>query len=159
LESRPSISESGSLGIRRTSSLHRNRSLGKKTPKKLRELEAAEQAKYLNQEYNVEIEKTGEEKKEVIVEDKTVEGIRKALELKKKMKQLKIEEELGEQKKLKDLQDKIKAFEKQKKTNGFTFDYSGNVILMKRPFLTQVKSPVNYDLNKPIQIAPKSDVR
>ncbi len=110
----------------------------------------AEQTSFLKQEYKVEIQKIPNEKP-VEPEDKSIEPIRKALELKKKLKQQKIEETLEEQKKLKDLQEKIKTFEKQKKDHGYTFDYTGTVILVKKPPVKQEKSVTMYDLNNPLK--------
>ena len=155
VETLNSLAEPVHVNGRKSLVFQRNRSASntRKIKLKQKELES-EQAKCLNQEYTVEIQKS-KEKKEEVVEDKNVEAIRKALEVKKKMRQLKFEEELSEQKKLKDLQDKIKTFEKQKKSHGFTFDYNGNVILMKKAFVTQEKTPLTYNLNKALQTIPK----
>lgn len=154
-ESLNSLAESAHANGRGSLALYRNRSASNTKRVNLKQKDFdAEQTKCLNQEYHVEIKKTGEKIAEA-VEDKNVEAIRNALELKKKMKQLKIQEELSEQKKLQDLQDKIKTFEKQKKSHGFTFDYSGNVVFMKKAFVKQEKIPVTYNLNKDLQVIPK----
>lgn len=100
-----------------------------------------------SQNFELKFEKLEEVK--VVEEDKGITKIREELDKTRKKRQLKVEEELKELQRQKELQEKVKNFERLKKDNGYTFDYEGNVILVKTKHVPVRKNPPQYNFGAP----------
>jgi len=140
-----------SRGSKRFSSV--TQSLRKAIPRTSEFQTIAKEALDFREEVKIEIKKLEVQEE---VEDNRLQDARRHLEAKRKFDQQKIEEARYEKMKELELQEKIKNFERQKKENGFTMDYDGNIILMHKPAPLRKREPQTYNLDIPLKTIEKS---